>query len=72
MQECVVYILRCADGSYYTGSTTDLSRRLAQRQNGEGANFTQTRLPVELVYMEQYARIEDAFRREKQIQGWAR
>ncbi len=41
-----MYILLCADGSYYTGSTTDLERRLEQHQNGEGANHTKKRLPV--------------------------
>lgn len=67
-----VYILRCADGSYYTGSTTDLERRLAQHQAGEGANHTKKRLPVELVYYEEYDRIDEAYYREKQIQGWSR
>lgn len=67
-----VYILKCANGSYYTGSTTDLERRLWQHQNGEGANFTKEHLPVELVYVEEFSRIEDAFYREKQIQGWSR
>jgi len=67
-----MYILKCADGSYYTGSTIDLERRLWQHQNGEGANFTKKRLPVKLVYAEPFDRVEDAFRREKQIQGWSR
>ena len=67
-----MYILRCADGSYYTGSTTDLQRRLLQHQNGEGANYTRKRLPVELVYYEEYDRIDEAFYREKQVQGWSR
>ncbi|MFZ2488274.1 MAG: GIY-YIG nuclease family protein [Anaerolineae bacterium] len=67
-----LYILECADGSYYTGSTWDLEKRLWEHQNGMGANHTRKRLPVYLVYCEQYNRIEDAFRREKQIQGWSR
>ncbi|MGK9475364.1 GIY-YIG nuclease family protein [Melioribacter sp. OK-6-Me] len=67
-----VYILRCSDGSYYTGSTNDLERRLWQHQNGEGANYTKKRLPVELVYYEEYERIDEAYYREKQIQGWSR
>ena len=67
-----VYILKCANGSYYTGSTTDLERRLEQHKNGEGANFTKAHLPVELVYTEEFSRIDDAFYREKQIQGWSR
>jgi putative endonuclease len=66
------YILKCSDGSYYTGSTIDLERRLWQHQNAEGANYTKKRLPVELVYYEEYERIDEAFYREKQIQGWSR
>ena len=67
-----MYILKCANGSYYTGSTIDLERRLEQHKNGEGAKFTKKHLPVELVYVEEFSKIEDAFYREKQIQGWSR
>ena len=67
-----MYILLCADGSYYTGSTIDLERRLEQHQNGEGANHTKKRLPVTLLYYEEYSRIDEAFYREKQVQGWSR
>lgn len=67
-----MYILECVDRSYYTGSTWDLDRRLREHQNGEGANHTKKRLPVKLVYYEEYARVEDAFLREKEVQGWSR
>ncbi|MFZ4464261.1 MAG: GIY-YIG nuclease family protein [Bacteroidales bacterium] len=67
-----VYILLCSNGKYYTGSTIDLERRLAQHHNGEGSNFTRKNLPVELVYLEEFPRIDQAFYREKQIQGWGR
>ena len=67
-----VYILLCSDDSYYTGSTNNLELRLAQHQNGEGSNHTKKRLPVTLVYFEEFQRIEDAFYREKQIQNWNR
>jgi len=67
-----MYILECADGSYYTGSTKDLERRLWEHQNGLGANHTAKRLPIKLVYYEEYDRIDDAFYREKQVQGWSR
>jgi len=67
-----MYILECADGSYYTGSTNNLELRLAQHQAGEGANHTKKRLPVKLVYYEEYERIDKAFYREKQVQGWSR
>jgi putative endonuclease len=66
------YILECADGSFYTGSTKDLEKRLWEHNKGIGANYTKTRLPVELVYYEEYSRIDEAFYREKQIQGWSR
>ena len=67
-----MYILECSDGSYYTGSTKDLERRLEQHQAGEGANHTAKRLPVKLIYYEEYNRIDHAFDREKQVQGWSR
>ena len=67
-----MYILECADGSYYTGSTNNLELRLAQHQAGEGANHTKKRLPVNLVYFEEFQRIDEAFYREKQVQGWSR
>lgn len=67
-----MYILECSDGSYYTGSTIDLTRRINQHQKGEGANHTKKFLPVKLVYFEEYNRIDIAFYREKQVQGWSR
>jgi putative endonuclease len=66
------YILRCNDGSYYTGSTIDLERRLWEHNEGFGANFTAKRRPVVLVFAEESESIETAFRREKQVQGWSR
>lgn len=67
-----MYILECSDGSYYTGSTNNLELRLAQHQSGEGANHTKKHLPVKLVYYEEFQRIDMAFNREKQVQGWSR
>ena len=67
-----MYILKCSDGSYYTGSTNNLELRLAQHLAGEGANHTKKHLPVKLVYFEEYERIDQAFDREKQVQGWSR
>ena len=66
-----MYILECSDGSYYTGSTVDINQRFFQHQSGEGANYTKDRLPVKLVYCEEYDRIDEAFYREKQVQGWS-
>ncbi|MHB8137945.1 MAG: GIY-YIG nuclease family protein [Smithellaceae bacterium] len=67
-----MYILLCSNGQYYTGSTNNTEMRLAQHQNGEGSNFTRKHLPVKLVYFEEFEKIDDAFRREKQVQGWSR
>lgn len=65
-----MYILECADGFLYTGSTKDLHTQVRQHQAGEGANYTKKRLPVKLVYTEEYDKIDQAFAREKQVQGW--
>ena len=67
-----MYILECSDRSLYVGSTRNLEARLWQHQMGEGAIYTQRRLPVRLLYFEQYDRVDAAFRREKQVQGWSR
>ncbi|UJH68259.1 GIY-YIG nuclease family protein [Allomuricauda sp. SCSIO 65647] len=67
-----VYILECSDETFYTGSTIDLEKRIREHQDGRGANHTKKRLPVKLVYAEEYLSIAKAFEREKQIQGWSR
>ena len=67
-----MYILRCSDGSYYTGSTIDLDRRLAQHQQGMGAEYTKRRRPVSVVFAQWHERVEDAFESEKRVQGWSR
>ena len=72
MNRSYVYILECCDGSYYTGSTTDLHRRIEQHQEGVGSNYTIKKLPVKLVYYEEFLSVTDAAKREKQIQGWRR
>ena len=72
MESGFVYILECSDGTYYTGSTRDLERRIQQHHAGEGAKYTKKRLPVILIYSEEFDRIDAAFYREKQIQSWSR
>ena len=67
-----MYILRCANGEYYTGSTNDLETRMMQHHEGEGSNFTWKHMPVELVYSEEHPTVQQAFHREKQIQKWSR
>jgi putative endonuclease len=67
-----MYILECADGSYYVGSTKDLERRMTEHLSGFGSRYTSGRLPIKLVYGEEYDRISDAYYREKQVQNWSR
>lgn len=69
---CFVYMLRCGDGSLYTGSTTDLSRRLAAHRSGHGAKYTRGRLPLELVYWEEMPDWPSALRREAAIKQLTR
>ncbi len=67
-----MYILECADGTYYVGSTRDLARRLAQHQAGEGAKYTARRLPMKLVFSAEFSSIAEVFACKKQVQGWSR
>ncbi|WP_243075705.1 GIY-YIG nuclease family protein [Microbacterium sp. SS28] len=66
-----VYILRCADGTFYTGSTVDLDRRLEQHRSGFGAVYTRRRLPVTLAWCAEFDQVDEAFAWEKRIQGWS-
>ncbi len=67
-----VYILRCADGSYYTGHTEDLEKRLAGHNSKQYAGYTSTRLPVTLVFSQEFPSREEALASERQIKGWSR
>ncbi len=69
-----VYILRCADGSYYVGSARgeSLERRMGEHQAGTFAGYTSRRRPVTLVYAEQFLQITDAIAMERRIEGWSR
>jgi putative endonuclease len=68
-----VYILRCRKGSYYTGSTrTSLELRVAEHNAGTHGGYTARRRPVELVFAQEFDRIEDAIAAERQIKGWSR
>jgi len=67
-----MYMLECCDGSFYTGSTRNIEKRLRDHQRGKGARYTRSRLPVRLIYCEEYERVKDAYRREKQVQSWTR
>ena len=67
-----VYILRCADGSYYVGHTEDLKNRISLHNSGRGASYTAARRPVSLVFQEPAGNKSEAVKREKQIKRWSR
>ena len=67
-----VYMLRCNDGSLYTGWTTDLVKRVKAHSSGKGAKYTRAHLPVELVYHEVYNSKEDAMAREYALKQLSR
>ncbi len=66
------YLLRCNDGSYYAGQTDNLEHRIAQHQNGQTAGYTAGRLPVILVWSEEFPTRGEAIAAERRIQGWSR
>jgi putative endonuclease len=72
MKQSWVYILKCSDGSYYTGCTTNLEQRIQEHNLKKYDNYTSTRLPVELVYSQQFANINEAIAAERRIKGWNR
>lgn len=71
-EEAYAYIVRCADGTYYTGWSTDPERRLAAHNSGRGAAYTRARRPVRLVYVERLPTRSAAMRRERRIKQMSR
>lgn len=69
MSVWVVYILRCADGTLYTGITNDLPRRIASHEEGKGAKYTRGRGPFELIFSEPFANRSNALKRELEIKA---
>ncbi|ELY50110.1 GIY-YIG nuclease family protein [Natronorubrum bangense] len=72
MSDHAVYVLECADGSLYTGYTTDLERRVGEHNAGEGAKYTRGRTPVELRYTERFDSKSAAMSREYEIKQLTR
>ena len=72
MKNWYVYILRCSDGTLYTGSTDDVARRTAVHNSGKGAKYTRARRPVEVVYTETLPSYSDALKREYVIKQLTR
>ena len=67
-----VYVVRCADGTLYTGVTTDLERRIEEHNSGKGAKYTRGRGPVRLAYSEAARTLQDALKREAEIKRMSR
>ena len=67
-----VYVLRCSDGSLYTGYTLDLARRVAEHNSGRGSKYTSSRRPVRLAYHEEAPTLGAALKRELEIKGLSR
>jgi len=67
-----VYILRCVDNSYYTGHTDNLDKRIVEHETGEIEGYTSTRLPVTLVFADEFPTREEALAGERRIKGWSR
>ena len=66
------YILRCSDGSYYTGHTDNLDARIGQHQSGQTPGYTQQRRPVTLVWSQDFTSRSEALEAERRIKGWTR
>ena len=67
-----VYLLKCSDGSYYTGHTENLEKRIGEHQSGAYGGYTSTRLPVILAFAQDFPSREEALTSERQIKGWSR
>ena len=67
-----VYMLRCGDGSYYIGHTDNMEKRLGEHQLGEGCVYTRSRLPVELMWLQEFPSRDEAKAAESQLKGWNR
>ena len=73
MKQYWVYIIQCSDNSFYTGVTNDYERRLYEHETGENKScYTYKRRPLKLVYVEDFATIDQAIGWEKQVKGWSR
>ena len=71
-EKAYTYILRCSDGTLYTGYSTDVKARVLKHNSGKGAKYTKARRPVELVYYEEYSSKSEALRREAAIKKLSR
>lgn len=67
-----IYVLVCADGSFYTGSTNDVEKRFSAHQSGKGGKYTRSHKPLKIVYTEMFPTKSQAMKRESEIKSWSR
>ncbi|MBI9071689.1 MAG: GIY-YIG nuclease family protein [Melioribacteraceae bacterium] len=67
-----VYILKCSDNSYYTGSTSNLERRIDEHKNKKFTSYTSTRLPIKLMFSQEFHTPQEAIESERKIKHWTR
>ncbi|MGO3051010.1 hypothetical protein CD110_12195 [Staphylococcus casei] len=72
MDKHYIYIVKCKDGSLYTGYAKDIAQRVAKHNRGQGAKYTKIRRPVELVYQEMFDTKSEALKREYEIKTYSR
>ncbi|MDZ7715052.1 MAG: GIY-YIG nuclease family protein [Balneolaceae bacterium] len=72
MKKSWIYILECSDGTYYTGCTSDLEKRISQHKEGLYDGYTSKRLPVKLIWNTEFRNISNAIDAERQVKGWSR
>ncbi|MBD3379862.1 MAG: GIY-YIG nuclease family protein [Candidatus Omnitrophica bacterium] len=74
MSKWHLYMIQCSDGTFYTGVTTDIARRIKEhnKADGKGSKYTRGRGPVKLVYKEEFLSKSEAFRREKEVKKLSR
>jgi predicted GIY-YIG superfamily endonuclease len=72
MKPFFIYMLECNDGSYYIGHTDDIDRRISEHNNGQISGYTKNRLPIKVVYTQDFATRDEAINAEQQIKGWSR
>ena len=71
-QPWFVYVVQCADSTYYIGISNDVQKRIDDHNSGKGAKYTQGRLPVKLIYQEEYPDRSTASKREAELKSWPR
>lgn len=72
MQDFYIYILQCSDGTYYTGHTDNIEKRITEHENNIYECYTSTRLPIKLVYLESFASRAEALEAERKIKKWGK